>query len=173
MNFKDNPEYVQVFHSDSITLYAPAETKDYHISRYIAGNAQNIYSSCGVNREMLLAFMDEIITKCNDKKETTVRTDVGILANNIKYRLKYPVDEDCAIRMAAIYTFMDGEDPDKVNNVFTEAKIKAAHADPELYSFFLTEGIKLTPNWKEYEQDLIDTEYFQKRKLQLKTLLPV
>jgi len=37
---------------------------------------------------------------CNDEKNMkTLRTDVATLANNIKYRLSYPVDEDCALRM--------------------------------------------------------------------------
>lgn len=168
MNFEGNILYKEVFRSDNIVLYAPVE--DYHISRYIAANAQNIYSSCGITRELLSSFLDEFIRQANDEKIKQLRTNIGVLANNLKYRLQYPVDEECAIRMGAIYTFMQGEDPNTVVNAFTEAKVNAARQDPALYAFFLNEGIKLTPSWTGFDSPLTDTEYLMKRQLELNRL---
>lgn len=173
MTFANNPNYIEVFTSPSVTLYCPAETHAYHLSRHIAAHAQNIYSSSGITPQLLTKFMDELIAQANDSNIKTLRTNVGILANNIKYRLRYPVDEDCAIRMGCIYTFMEGEDPDAVSSAWTERKLALAKQHPDLYTFFLTEGKRLTPSWKAYEQDLNDMEYFSKRARELSSLLPV
>lgn len=174
ISFADNPLYKQVFSNSAITLYCPSETHSYHISRHIAAHAQNIYSGAGITKDLLGKYIDEILQRCNLQSKFEQRiTDIGVLCNNLKYRMKYPVDDECAIRMGAIYTFMQGENPDTVINSFTDAKIAAAREHPDLYDFFLTEGKRLTPSWKAYEQDLNDTEYSTRRELQLKTLLPV
>lgn len=172
MNLADNPLYTCVF-DNGIKLYAPAAGNNYHLSRYIAAGAQNIYSSCGITPEVLNTFLDEMIRQANDEKIKELRTNIGVLANNLKYRLKYPVDEECALRMGAIYTFMPDENPDEVHDAFTQAKMKAAKENPELYAFFLNVGIEHTPSWKAYENHLTDTGYFQNRDNDLKALLPV
>src|SRR5690348_822772 len=148
MTFKDNPEYKEVFElkGDSPTkFYIPDNTAEgYHISRFVAASAQNIYSKAGITAELLDKLMDVILVLCNDTKKTTpnLRTDIALIANQVKYRTKYPVDEDCAIRMGAIYIFMEGEDPHKVNDVWTRRKVQMAKDNPDLYAFFLTTGLK-------------------------------
>jgi hypothetical protein len=179
--FKDNDNYKEVFTSKvhNVTFYAPSETGQYHLSRYVAAGAQNIYSAMGANKELVSKFYDKILDICNNEKsKDTIRTDVGTLINNLKYRLQYPVDEDCALRMGAIYCIMDGENPDEVNPLHTEKKLllakgdnnKGIQGDPELYSFFITMGVIYTPAWKLLEEN-IKPDYFLKRKEQLNGLM--
>lgn len=171
--FKDNPQYQLAYEGCKHELYVPISENDYHLSRYVAANAQNIYSASGATKELLSSFMDEIIKRCNDEKDIkTLRTDIGVLCNNIKYRLKYPVDEDCALRMGAIYCFMEGEDPNEVSDMWTRKKVELARNDDALYSFFLTEGIKRTPSWIGLDNPLTNTDYSTKREQDLSALLP-
>lgn len=149
VTFQDNQKYKEVYHSTihDIKLYMPEDVANgYHMSRYVAAGAQNIYAAGGATKELLTAMMDKMLELCNDEKSVkNLRTDVATLANNIKYRLKYPVDEDCALRMGAIYTFTEGENPDETEDFWTNKKVMWAKgdatqgiaADPELYSFFL------------------------------------
>src|SRR5690606_1498497 len=155
----DATKYQVVFESKvhGVKFYTPANDTDYHLSRYVAAGAQNIYSSAGATREVLEAIADNMlqIVNADGNRTPSIKTDIGVLANNIKYRLKYPVDEDCAIRMGAIYCFMDGENPDEMHDLYTRKKMDYAKgsadgkipADPELYSFFLTLGVQSTPAW--------------------------
>lgn len=169
---KDNAQYVVSFESTvhGVKLYVPAQDTEYHISRYVAANAQNIYSSTGATKETLEAIAERMISVANTEGNAkTWRTDIGALAHAIRTRTKYPVDEDCAIRMGALYCFLEDEDPNQVQDVFTQKKISLAKglngmkADPDLYAFFLTMGVQSTPAWREYDSHLTDTEYFQKR----------
>lgn len=166
---------------EGLRLYVPASDTDYHLSRYVAAGAQNIYSASGATKDLLSAMMDRMIEMCNDEKNIkTLRTDIGVLANNIKYRLAYPIDEDCALRMGATYCFLEDEDPDTVSDVFTRKKVLFAKGDPQqkikhdpdLYAFFLNLGQINTPSWKGLEQDLNDTDYLKSRTETLRSLTP-
>lgn len=176
MNFAENPDYKIAFTTDNgINLYMPNDlVNGYHISRKIASEAQNIYSSGGATKEVLEGIMNKILDEVNNEKSRNdrIRSNISILANNILYRLKYPLDENCAIRMGAIFTFLDGEDPDKVDPFWTEKKVKLAHNDPDAYAFFLTIGTALTPSYKESQQYLSDPDYFKTRTGMLKSLIP-
>ena len=180
----ENPQYKEVFHSSvhNIRFYMPVDIANgYHMSRYVAAGAQNIYAAGGATKELLAAMMDKMLELCNDEKSVkTLRTDIATLANNIKYRLRYPVDEDCALRMGAIYTLVEGENPDAVDDYQTNRKLMLAKGDatqgilpdPELYRFFLTIGVPYTPAWSEQSAILSDTNYFNQRKELLNALMP-
>lgn len=182
--YKNDPAYKEVFHSEvhNITLYMPEDVANgYHMSRYVAAGAQNIYAAGGATKDLLSAMMDKMLELCNDEKNVkNLRTDIATLANNIKYRLRYPVDEDCALRMGAIYTLAEGEDPEQTEDFWTNRKIAWAKGDatqqiapdPELYAFFLSIGIVSTPAWKELSDTLTDTNYFKARKENLNALMP-
>lgn len=170
---KNNPIYKIAAAFDGIDVFILNDDTQYHIERYIAATAQQIYSDSGATKDILNSLIDEILLKCNNERDIKLlRTDIGSLANNIKYRLAYPIDEDCAIRMGAILSFLDEEDPDKVLPFWTEKKVKMAHANPDAYTFFLTWGAINTPSYKEAFSTLIDMEYFSKRRIALKGLLP-
>lgn len=183
-DFANNPKYKEVFHSQvhNLKFYIPEDVANgYHMSRYVAAGAQNIYAAGGATKQLLSAMMDKMLELCNEEKSTkTLRTDVATLANNIKYRLQYPVDEDCALRMGAIYCFAEGEEPDQTEDFWTSRKVQLAKGDatqkiapdPELYSFFLSLGIASTPAWKELSDTLTDTSYFSKRTETLNSLTP-
>lgn len=182
--YANNPKYREVFHSTihNVRLYMPQDAGNgYHMSRYVAAGAQNIYAAGGATKDLLAAMMDKMLELCNDEKSVkTLRTDIATLANNIKYRLRYPVDEDCALRMGAIYTFAEGEDPDATEDYWTARKVAWAKGDvaqnippdPELYAFFLTIGITSTPAWKEQSGILTDSSYFKTRMDNLNGLQP-
>jgi hypothetical protein len=182
--FHENPKYREVFYSQvhDVRFYMPEDIANgYHMSRYVAAGAQNIYSSSGATKDLLGAMMDKMLELCNDEKNIkTLRTDVATLANNIKYRLSYPVDEDCALRMGAIYTFIEGEDADVTDDFWTRKKLRLAKGDvsqnikpdPELYAFFLSTGLPFTPAWKEQSVTSTDLNYFSKREEALNSLLP-
>lgn len=179
-----NPACKEVFHSKvhNIKLYMPQDAANgYHMSRYVAAGAQNIYAAGGATKDLLNAMMDKMLELCNDEKNLkSLRTDVATLANNIKYRLRYPVDEDCALRMGAIYTFAEGENPEAAEDYWTTRKVAWAKGDaaqnippdPELYSFFLSIGIVSTPAWKELSDTLTDSNYFKTRTDNLNGLQP-
>lgn len=177
MIYKGNEEYGEVFASEvhGVSFYMPNNMSDgYHISRYVAAQAQSIYSSAGATKEVLTAMMDNIIELCNNTKKPspTLRTDIALIANNILYRTRYPLDEDCAIRMGAIYTFLEGEDPKEANDLWTQKKIRMAHTDSNLYTFFLTTGARFTPQYSALLHHLNGTDYFQMRNQVLAGLTP-
>lgn len=182
--FANNPAYKEVFYSavHNTRFYMPADMANgYHMSRYVAAGAQNIYAAGGATKDLLGAMMDKMLELCNDEKSIkTLRTDIATLANNIKYRLRYPVDEDCAIRMGAIYTFAEGEQPDTTEEYWTARKLAMAKgdaaqniaADPALYGFFLSTGIPFTPAWSGQLGILSNTNYFSQRNEALNSLQP-
>lgn len=184
MNLAQDPKYKEVFHSTvhGLRFYMPQDAANgYHLSRYVAAGAQNIYATTGATKELLEAMMNKVLELCNEEKNLkTLRTDVATLANNIKYRLRYPVDEDCALRMGAIYTLMDGENPDTVDDYHTRRKLALAKGDgtqniapdPELYTFFLATGLPSTPAWSALYNTLSATDYFKERAETLNALTP-
>jgi hypothetical protein len=182
--FENNPKYKEIFHSavHNLKFYMPEDIANgYHISRYVAAGAQNIYSAAGATKDLLGNMMDKMLELCNDEKNVkTLRTDIATLANNIKYRLRYPVDEDCALRMGAIYTFVEGENADVTEDFWTKKKLALAKGDAaqnippdaELYAFFLSIGLPYTPAWSEQSAILTDTDYFSKRTEVLNAMQP-
>lgn len=181
MTFENNPEYQEVFTlttgEKKIKFYTPTNMAEgYHLSRFVAAQAQSIYASSGITPQILNQIADQILLLCNDTKKNinTIRTDIGVLANQLKYRTKYPVDEYCAIRMAAIYTFVEGEDPDKVNDAWTKHKVNLAMDNPDLYAFFLDMGIRYTPRYQELLKALSEEGYsLTMREETVKSLTPV
>ena len=159
-----NPAYKVAFSHDGINLYIPVEVTSYHKSREVAAMAQQIYSESGATPQVIKSIAEEALRICNTAQEKQVRTDVGTLMNNLLYRLKYPVDEDCAIRMGAILCFMEDEDPNKTEDFWTQKKIELAHKSPEAYAFFLTMGINNTPAYNNRLDISIDTDYFNNRR---------
>lgn len=168
MNFKDNPNYTKQITSGGKDYYTLNQSGEYHVSRYIAGNAQNIFSASGATKELTSAILEQMKDVLNsDKPNNRKVTDCGVLIANLEYRMKYPIDEECAIRMGAIYTFVDGEDPNKTDDDYTKMKMKAAREDANLYAFFLEWGLINTPAYKELLNITIDMDYFQKRMQQI------
>ena len=97
--------------------------------------------------------------------------EVAVWVNNIKARLNYPVDEDASLRMAMIYHFIDGENPDTCENNWTEEKLKLIKQDPEAYSFFLPIGLQFTPSYQQYLAD-ISQSYLEQRRMTIQQLIP-
>lgn len=181
--FKDNPLYKEVYHSEiyDIRFYMPANGVDYAVSRYVAGNAYNVQAACGATKELLEVIADKLLELANEEKNAkNMRGDVATLANNLKYRLKYPIDDDVAIRFGANYTFMEGEDPDTVHDIWTQKKVDMAKGSPDgkypadggLYAFFLSTGLQSIEPWKELKDIIPNTDYFLNRRESLRGLMP-
>lgn len=181
MLYKDDPKFTLLFESkmfntngeqlkagdEPLRYYSLANISDYHMSRHLAASAQNMYSAAGVTPTVLNAICDQMIQAVNDKKIV----DVAVLANNLKYRTRYPVDEHATLRMAMIYSFVDREDPDKCENHWTEWKLKRVLDEPEAFSFFLPIGLELTPAYSEYLQEVSQNSLNQRRQM-INTMQP-
>lgn len=184
MTFADNPKYKEVYKDESVTLYAPADpSSGYHTHRYIAAGQHEQYASMGGSKDVFEALFDAILDLANvDKPIKTVRSDIAVLCNNAKARMRYPVDEDAAIRMGAILTFMEGEDPDFVSDVFIQRKMELAKGkgvpnkpgyippNAALYTFFLSMGIAALPSYTAFLSNTNDTDYFNNRSKLLEGL---
>lgn len=147
---KDNPAYTPVFTSTvhNVTFYQPKDVNKYHVSRYIAAGAQNIYASCGTTKEYMDAITSNMLDIINTGNAKRIISDMAVLVNNLRYRLKHPVDEDCALRIGAIYSIMETENPDEVNGMVTTEKIKMCRTDAALYEFFFHLGLVSVPAWQ-------------------------
>lgn len=176
--YKDNADYKLIFESKvhNIKFYAPNAERDYHMSRYAAAAAQNIYASSGLTKDLLERMIDKLLESVNQSNKTTLRSDVSTICNNMKYRLKYPVDEDCALRMGATFAIAQYEASDRSDYVYLDKKVKMAKGDedytpdPDLYAFFLTMGIEHTPAWNKLDKNTLNTEYFKNRRENLRGL---
>lgn len=167
-DFKDNPSYRPVYAtSDGIVFYEPAADTNYHNSRLVAAGALNIYAGAGITPQLLEKVLDEMEKAVNTNKVV----DVAVWINNLRYRKRYPVDEDVALRMAAVFTFLQGEDPNRTENHWTERKVAVMKADPEAYSFFLPMGIANTAAYRNLAET-ISQSYFQQRAIELERLVP-
>ena len=128
MIYKDNAEFEPVFEfkgetdtqGNPLVMYRLKDTSKYHLSRYVSANAQNIYSESGITKELLSNICQQMTKSINDNK----LDEVAVWVNNIKARLTYPVDENAALRMAMIYHFVEGENPNLCENHWTEWKLK-------------------------------------------------
>jgi hypothetical protein len=165
----NNPAYRAAFTSQvhNTTFYEPAGDTAYHQARYVAAGAQNIYSRSGVTPELLTKMLDEMEKAVNNNK----LSEVAVWINNLRYRTRYPVDEDAALRMAMIFYFVPGEDPDKVEPHWTEHKLRLVKEDPEAYSFFLPIGIANTPAYRGLELEISPSSLSQ-RRIALEGLTP-
>lgn len=176
MTYADNIEYKEVFHSTkhNVRFYMPAnESMGYHVSRYQEAGQQHVYASCGITREYMDAITHQMLEVINDKKKYQL-SDVAVLVNNLRYRLQYPVDEDCALRMSAVYIFVEGEDPAIPQREWINKKLEWAKSDPDLYAFFLNMGLMFTPSWKEYLPGINEiNDYLTNRQQILSSLLPI
>ena len=163
-------------------IYIPTDITQYHMSRYVQFQHQLIFAHAGATPEVFARIADEILNRCNltVKLENRI-TDIGVLANEIKYRLKYPVDEHCAIRVGAILSFVEytneegvyhSENPDKYDIFYTKIKEDLAKSDPAAYSFFLSWGVSNIPKYREHFATSISLDYFNKRKETLDSLTP-
>lgn len=173
--FADNPEFIAAFtHKETgIIFYCPSETTTYHKSRELAMQAQEQYSRCGISKDVLKSFIENILDLCNKENNVArLRTDVGTYMNNLQARMKSPVDELCAIRMGAIACFIEGENPNEVKDSYTQQKLKLADRHPDIYAFFLNTGIAFTPEYNQVWRGLLAEDYFQTRKLMLSGLMP-
>lgn len=182
--FDNDLRYKLIFESKvhSKRFYVPKNLSEYHISRQMAGNAQNIYAAGGATKDVLRYLVTKMLEICNKEKNIdNVRTDVGTLCNNILYRLQYPVDEECGLRLGATYVFIEGENPDIYSLAYTQQKEMLAVGsikegilpDPDLYSFFLTMGIASMESYRDLSEDLKSLEYLQERRRVLESMMPV
>ncbi|ROI05460.1 hypothetical protein EGI16_03475 [Chryseobacterium sp. G0240] len=179
--YKDDPKFTMMFESkifningdrlkegdEPLRYYSLTNMSEYHMSRHLAASAQNMYSAAGITPTVINSICDQMIQAVNDKKIV----DVAVLANNLKYRTKYPVDEHATLRMAMIYSIVEREDPDKCENHWTEWKLKRILDEPEAYSFFLPIGLELTPAYSEYLQE-VSLNSLNQRKTMLESMQP-
>lgn len=172
---KNDIKFKKVFESkmlkdtngDPLIFYTLVDASQYHLSRYVAASAQNIYSESGLTKSILAKICSEMTNAINNKK----LDEVAVWVNNIKARISYPVDEDASLRMAMIYHFVEGENPDKCENHWTEWKLKQIKNDPEAYSFFLPIGLAYTPIYREYLEEISEASLME-RKSMIQMLTP-
>lgn len=175
--YANNPKYTEVYRFGNYVFYQPTDiTSGYHDRRYVEAYHQQIYANSGATAEILETITDKMIELCNTElKNANLRTDLALLAQNIRFRLKNPVDEHCAIRQAAILLFCEtgasAEDPDTIEQVWTDRKVKLALDNPSVYTFFLTLGVACIPKYSELWPTLTE-DYFIKRETTLKSLWP-
>lgn len=136
--------------------------------------SQHRYAMCGINRDVLSEFADKLLELANKENSVpNLKTDVGIIANNLKFRMTQYVDELAAIRMGAIACFVEGEDPNRVVEVFTTNKLKLAGQHPEVYAFFFNWGVQFIPEYRKVLLGSMAEDYFQMREINLRGLTPV
>ena len=181
--FENNPEFNQVFESKihGLKFYMPTDISNgYHISRFVAGGAQDIFSNAGTTKEYLREVANQVMDWCNNAKISDLRTNIGTMMDNLLYRLQYPVDEYCLLRMGALFCFIEGENPNEVKDFWTQKKMELAlgshekniSSDPDMYAFFLSMGIPFTPSYKESLNILEDMNYLKERAVILQSLIP-
>lgn len=170
MEYRNNPDYIASFHSKvhNITFYENASDVAYHTSRYIAAGAHARYCQAGITKELLEAILDEMEKAVNNSK----LSDVAVLINNLKYRTRYPVDEDAVLRSALIFHYVEGENPNKVEPHWIEHKLKLVKDDPEAYSFFLSTGIENSPIYNALHPETFQSN-LQNRRNDLQGFVPI
>ncbi len=170
MQFSE-PDYRIAFTNEIVRFWIPSETTSYHKGREMAMQACDTYSRCGISREVLSSFAETMIEFANKQLNVdTLRTDLGVIANNIKYRLNNIVDEQCALRMGAIACFIDGEDPNQVSEAWTQKKLAYAANNPDVHAFFLDMGIAFTPEYVNLLRGLTAEDYLKERAIMLDML---
>lgn len=162
----DTPEYSLVFTSkNGIKFYTPSDTTQYHKSREMAMMAQDQYSRCGIGPEVMQSMITKMLELANKQLNTdTLRTDLGTIANNLKFRMHNIVDEECLLRMAAYGLFINGEDPNSVNEGYTRKKLEYCAQFPDVRDFFLHMGVALTPTYEALLRGLVVEEFLTQRR---------
>lgn len=169
----DNPDYTPVYTSETvgITFYIPADTSNYHKSREMAMQAQEAYNRCGISREVLQSMTAKMLEIANNQLDKdTVRTDIGILANNLNYRMTKIADEACIMQMAAIGLLCEREDPNALTDGWTKHKLRLAEQHPDIRDFFLQMGVAFSPEYATALRGLAVEEYLTERQLVLNGL---
>ena len=183
MTLSNNPNYIKVYHSEvhNVDFYALSSGHDYHVSRLIAASAVDRFATAGITSELLKAIVTNIKDIVNTQNNAnTLRTDIGTLCDNLLYRMAYPCDDNAAIRLGCIYTFIEGENPDVYSLQFTQQKerlavgdpLRGIAPDPDLYAFFLTLGINSMPAYQNLSEVLNDMDYLENRRTTLESLIP-
>ena len=176
----NDQKYKLVLTYGRYNFYEPTSiTEGYHHCRYVEAYQQETYAAAGATKETLEILANEMLARCNAaNSHETLRTDIAALTQNLLYRLKNPVDQYCAIRQPAFllfieYTTEDGtvisENPDKIDYVLQEKKVRLALDIPEVYTFFLNMGVACISSYKEHLNTLTD-DYFFQRDEALRTL---
>lgn len=200
--YSNNPAFKLEVEHNGVRIFTPIQgTEVYSTQRYIEAMNQNIFSQSGATRDVLETVMNEILQRCNDDKNKSIRTEIGALVQSIIYRLAHPVDQHCAVRMGAILSFMEedvqvskaiadpadesktiivsneppiiiSEPQEKAEYLWIDKKMQLAFSDSKMYDFFLTWGIVNTPAYNERLDILKDSEYFVKRMEAITSLNP-
>lgn len=161
----DTQKYRIAYDNHGIKLFEPIIDGNYHTSRWLEVNRQLMYANAGITEQVLRDFMDKILAYCNsDKPVATFRTDVGYIANAVKYHMAYPVDEKASIRLGATLYFLEHEDPDTCYSHVIDSKVDLAHKHPDLYTFFLTKGLINTPKLASISNILSVEDYLKQRR---------
>lgn len=174
--YANNPAYKLEATFGEYKVYSPVTiTEAIHVVRYVAAINQEIYNRAGATKDVIETVCNEIITRANDDKFKTARTEIAQLANSLLYRLKNPVDEHCALRMGHVLSFMETDEQSEDANVTTgfwmDKKMALSMSNPEAYAFFLTMGIRHSETYSKAFDTLTDTNYFQNREQNLAAIL--
>lgn len=159
---KDNPMYTS-HDVGGYTFYTPTEDTQYHKCRELAMQAQEVYSRCGISKEVLQSFINELTERANNSKINTLRTDIGVIANNLQYRLNNIVDEEIALKMGAIACFTGDENPNELHEPYTKLKLDIARKNSHVYDFFLHLGVACIPDYAQLLRGLQIREYLTQR----------
>lgn len=182
--YKDNPDYhlKGTFTVSGIeyNIYTPSNiSTGYSMQRFVEAEAQNIYSASGATKDVIRQIAEAGIKICEEGTKANIRTDTSALWNNLLYRLKYPVDEHCGIRMGAILSFMEYTDSEgvlhsepeqEIQYVWRKKKEDIAYQNDDAYAFFLSWGVSNTEAYREYWATLEDEEYFERRQRAIASL---
>lgn len=169
MTFKNNPAYRPVATSkvSGCIFYQLTDITNLPLDRKINLEAQMCFADGAITKDLLQEIARAAIKDLNESKTLT---NQAVFWNNILYRCAYPVDEDVALRAAAICVYIEGE-TDKVETHWTDKKVAEMKADSELHAFFLTSGIQLIPAYKPFLGENFQN-YFPSRSNALKALTP-
>lgn len=184
---RGNKDYVEAFACGKYRFYVPLNSADpqtgYQTVRMVEATNQQIYANSGGNAEVWQHLFTEILKRVDGTMATETRlSDIAVLCNNGLYRLKYPVDEHCAMRMGVILTFMEyeneqgqtiTEDPARISGGWRAQKEQLAFEHPDLYAFFLTVGSESLPQYRNHLDGLTEQDYFSKRMETIRALLPI
>jgi hypothetical protein len=186
MTYANNPAFKEAFVSTvhNARFYVPSDTSTgFHVSRVVGAQAQDIYSGAGATKETIDLITKAMLDLLEDEGKARIRTEGALLMQNLRYRLQYPVDEDCLVRMGAILTFMESpdygfEEHDSLLAHHTELKLRLAKGgekkgpDSKLYAFFLSMGAAYTPSYNGLSDICLDLEYHQQRAETLQSMTP-
>lgn len=173
--YENNIDYKLMATFDGKKLYVPVDEKvGYNTQRFVSIQRQSLFASSGTTPELLSSTLDEIIKNCNEQGEVGTRfTDIGLLANMLKYRLQHPIDEHCSLRVGMLCTFLEYKEGDvwysepkgAPHPVFEDIKFEMAMQNPDVYDFFLGLGVYSTPSYRNHWHILEEEEdYWRKRK---------